>query len=486
MYSVTLVNLPTSSLRKPAEHSGIASLHAYLFSKGIDVAIIDAYANNIDIEECWLLLKQRIDRHPRMIVGFSPFVTSVNELITLGERIKNNFPDVLIIVGGHFATFHKEYLLREYLWLDAVVVGEGECSLYEYTVSPSSNIPGVLKRNTPFIPRPRIRNLDILPYQTRYLPPEKLKDEPLSLVTSKGCYAACTFCSIPAFYRNNTGSAQSVRSVGHLMGEIKVLIQMYQKNSFKIVDDNFFRITDKNDQFLVDLVAEIKKLGIDLIFRLSARPNDVTERRAKLLKEMGTNVVAIGGESAHEDSLVLFNKRLTIADSRRAARVLKKYGITTLMNFITFDPILDIDGLKSNLEFIKEHITFCVFHRINSHLWLRSTDSILQRLVDLGLVTGDINSFPYVSYRYKHPEVFLIKKYFDYYCAQNMRDYYAVVEILMAPNEPPTDETWKKYHEFMIQDTKMLEQLIKGCEEGALRETDVITEELFEDLKLFV
>ncbi|SHF22750.1 Radical SAM superfamily enzyme YgiQ, UPF0313 family [Seinonella peptonophila] len=486
MYSVTLINLPTSSIRKPAEHSGLASLHAYLTSKGIDASIIDAYANNIDIETCWSLIKRRINSHPQMIVGFTPFVTSVNELVVLGERIKKYYPDVFVIVGGHFATFHKEYLLDEFPWLDAVVVGEGEQSLYEYSTSPSDDTPGVLKRNTPFIPRPRIRNLDTLPYQTRYISPEKLKDEPLSLVTGRGCYAACTFCSIPTFYRNNSGPAQSARSVAHLLGEIKTLINKYQKNSFKIVDDNFFRVTDKNDQFLVDLVAEIKKLDIDLIFRLSARPNDITEKRAKLLKEMGTNVVAIGGESAHEDSLVLFNKRLTVADSRRAANILKENGITTLMNFITFDPILDISGLKLNLEFIKEHMNFCVFHRINSHLWLRSTDPILQKLLELGLVTGDTNSFPYVPYRYKCSEVYLIKKYFDYYCAKNMRDYYAVVETLMAPNELPTPEKWEKYHEFMIQDTSMLEQLIKNCEEGVLEETDVITEELFEDLRLFV
>lgn len=487
MYAVTLVNLPTTSIRRPAEHSGLASMHAFLNQSGVNVEIIDSYAENKDLEDCWSKIEKRIMQLPNMIIGFTPFVTSVAELLYIGEKIKNKYPKVFVIIGGHFATFHKEYLLNNYSWLDAVIVGEGELTLLEYSYSPiKEDIPGVMRRNTRFIPRARIKELDMLPFQTRYLSPEKLKDEPMSIVTGRGCYAACTFCSIPSFYKTNSGPAQTARSVHHIVNEIKELLEKYNKTSFKIVDDSFFRISDKDNLFLYDLVSEIKKINKNLIFRLSARPNDITNESARLLKEMGTSVVAIGGESAHEDSLTLFNKRITVNDTRRAANILRQSGIAVLMNFITFDPILDLQGLKENLQFIKEHASFCIFHRINSHLWLRATDPILKNLVDLGLVTGDVNSFPYVPYKYQHNEVFIVKKYFDYHCSKNMKDYYDVVERLMAPNEPQSKALWEKYYQYMVDDINILEQLIYKMEMGTLEDINVITNELFENLRLFV
>ncbi|MXQ55670.1 hypothetical protein [Shimazuella alba] len=108
-----------------------------------------------------MILQESRVRNSHMIVGFSPFVTSVKELVILGEKIKENYPNVFIIVGGHFAAFHKDYLLKEYVWLDvwldAVMLVKGELSLYEYCLSPTEKVAGVLKRNTGFKPRPRMR-----------------------------------------------------------------------------------------------------------------------------------------------------------------------------------------------------------------------------------------------------------------------------------------------------------------------------------------
>lgn len=465
---VLLINLPGESLRKPEEHCGLAFLKSYLDMNNIYVEIFDAYAKRKTLAETINFIESFITENmgKDLYICVSPFVTSHESFVVIGERIKRMFPKVYIIVGGHYASLNKEYLLKTYDWIDAIIVGEGEVSLYELLTKPGTeNIPGVYKRQFQdhFVKRDRIVNLDDLPFQSRYLTMDELEGQPLAITTSRGCYGECSFCSISSFYKLNGCIKQTYRSARSVSNEIHQLVKKFDIKSLKIVDDNFFR--GKSDVFLTNLIELTRDLNIK--YRLSARPNDITKYRAQKLKELGATVIGIGAESAHRKSLELFNKGIDISYSDEAIEILSAAKITTLVNFIMFNPIIDIDGLLENCLYVEKHMEHCLFHRINSHLWIRSTDPIVDRLVYMGLC--DRKGFPYIECRYQYKDVVEIKELFDIWCNSNMKEYYKFADILMAKGIKGNEETYFNYKKILIKDVDILKTLILLSKNGLLK-----------------
>lgn len=464
---VLLINLPGESVRKPEEHCGLAFLKAYLEEREIHTDILDAYATRKTVAECLQCIEKWLSegRREKNYVGISPFVTSHENFVAVGEYIKSILPDTIVFAGGHYASLNKEYLMRSYDWLDAIIVGEGEFSLYEMLVNSfDNNIAGVYKRNHKgnFMRRERIKDLDTLPFQARYLTPKELEGQPFAITTSRGCYGECSFCSISTFYKLNGCIKQTFRSAASVSKELHELVDKYHITSLKIVDDNFFR--DKSDDFLDGLVEELRDLNIT--FRLSARPNDISEHRAEKLRELGATVIGIGAESAHEDSLRLFNKGIDISYSDRAIKYLSDNGITCLVNFIMFNPIIDIDGVLTNCLFVEKHMEESLFHRINSHLWIRSTDPIVDKLAGLGLC--ERKGFPYIECKYKNDEIIKLREVFDIWCNSNMKEYYSYADILMAKGIVGNEEIYTKYKAMLKKDVVILKALAMMCKEGRL------------------
>lgn len=482
MKQVLLINLPGQSIRKSEEHCGIAFLHAFLKAKGVHSTILDAFALSMTIDECkqavkdWLASKECIT-----YIGIAPYVTSYNEFVLIGSYIKDISKNCYILAGGHFATLNKEYLLHNLNWLDGIIVGEGELTLYDVICSNNINIPGFYCRKfeDSFVKRERIANLDILPFQTRYLNEEQLKGQPYSITTSRGCYGHCSFCSIDSFYQYNSVKVkQTYRSAQSVSEEIHELVDKYGASSFKIVDDNFFR--DYSDDFLEELVNLLS--DVNVTFRLSARPNDITRNRARLLKELGVRIVGIGVESADEESLKIFNKGLGIDSSEKAIALLKEQNIACLANFIMFNPIIDLEGIEKNCKFVKEHQGDSIFHRINSHLWLRSTDPITVKLHMMGLCEN--KGFPYVIYKYKHKEIELLKKLYDRWCSNNMKLYYSYADVLMANGIVGYEDIYMKYKMLLSDDIYVLEKLISSVKknvnyDGCVRIVDRLIKERY-------
>lgn len=461
-----LVNLPSESLRTPEEHCGLAALDAFLNSKGIKCDILDSYALNYTLQKTKDKIYQWAQQNAncRCIIGISPFITSYDAFIGIGKYIKHHFNHVEVVAGGHYATLNKETLMKKHLWLDAIIVGEGEYSLLEYSLkSKGTFVKGVFDRSNTFVYRERIIDLDRLPFQTRYLTLEQLHGQPFALYTSRGCYAECSFCSISSFYKTNTHNIkQTFRSAKSVADEIKGLVSKYHIHNIKIIDDNFFR--NHENQFIKDLIHELEH--VDISFRLSARPNDVTKERGVLLKQLNVKIVAIGVESTHMESLQLFNKGINVQHSINAINILNSNDIACLANFIMFTPIIDLEHLKNNCDFVKQNVEHCIFHRINSHLWVRATDPIVKNLVDMGLC--ETGGFPYLKYKYRHHIVDQIKRLFDLWCEPTMKYYYENVDPLMALGKYSNEEYFEKYKSILLKDIEILSNLINMAQSKQL------------------
>ena len=464
-----LINLPGESIRKPEEHCGLAFLKAYIEMNHIDVQVLDAYALRLDLSETLEKIDEWLDKcnNNEVFVGISPFVTSHESFVKVGEYIKEKKKNCYVFAGGHYASLNRKILIDKYSWLDAIIVGEGELTLLDFMRRGlCEDIPGLYtgQDTNDFKFRDRIQNLDDLPFQARYLSIEQLDGQPMAITTSRGCYGDCSFCSISSFYKLNGNLKQTFRSADSVADEIEMLVDKYGITSLKIVDDNFFR--NSSDLFLERLADRIEKLRLSI--RLSARPNDITDNRARLLKKMGATIVGIGAVSADEKSLRFFNKGIGIDSSERAIELLNKYNITCLANYIMFNPIIDLKGLEKNLDFIDRYKYTSVFHRINSHLWIRSTDPLVSKLMEYALC--DDKGFPYVECRYSDDNVYEIMLLFDRWCNHNMDSYYENVDVLMAKGIGGNENYDKAYRKILLEDIQILRKLINLAKNNELEE----------------
>lgn len=487
MVSILLINLPGESLRMPEEHCGLAFLKAYLDRQGIETQILDAYALRYTLEETKSRIKKWMEISPTKMhfVGISPFVTSHDSFVKIGEYIKKINPECYVLAGGHYASLNRKVIMDSNPWLDAIIVGEGELTLLELIKRGiKSDIPGLYvgQDDNDFVFRNRIINLDELPFQSRYLSIEQLHGQPMAITTSRGCYGECSFCSISSFYKLNGNIKQTFRSASSVSEEIHQLVEQYGIKNLKIVDDNFFR--NRSDSFLEELAEKISELKLSI--RLSARPNDITPYRTELLKKMGVTIIGIGAESADEKSLEFFNKGIGIEASERAIEMLDNNDITCLVNYIMFNPIIDIDGVKKNLDFIKKYKDKAVFHRINSHLWIRSTDPLVKKLKEMKLCKD--TGFPYVDCRYANSDVQMIMNLFDKWCDHNMKKYYKYADVLMAKGINGNEQCEYEYRKLLNEDVVVLEELINFCQKGTLEleGTKFIDECLLKDNNLLL
>jgi len=128
----------------------------------------------------------RMYQHPPNVCGFSCYVWNEKYCLNLAEKIKQNFPHVKIVFGG--AQANARFL--DYLFVDSVILAEGEESFVDFLTS---------ERPQKLYDRRRLTNLEIPSPYTSGIFDKLLEDNPnalwsMTFETNRGCPYACTFC----------------------------------------------------------------------------------------------------------------------------------------------------------------------------------------------------------------------------------------------------------------------------------------------------
>ncbi len=188
------------------QNLGLRSIAAYLQQKGLYTRIEPC--QNVAPEA---LLSKVQELNPR-IIGFSLiFQRMLPDFAALLKYFRDHGVDAHFTIGGHFATLEPVEILKIIPELDSVVRHEGELTLYELCENVDrpthwEDIKGLAYRQNGSTvvteARSLIRDLDVLPFPTRSGSTAKHRDVGISsIVTSRGCYYDCSFCSIQEFYR---------------------------------------------------------------------------------------------------------------------------------------------------------------------------------------------------------------------------------------------------------------------------------------------
>ena len=343
------------------ENLGLRYIASSLEAKGHCVAIVP-FNSPRDMDSA---VKQTIAFAPD-IAGLSMVFTSrAREFCDLAARLREAGFRGHLIAGGPFASFNCEKVLNDFPAFDSVALGEGEelmCNLAS-SLDRLDAVPGLCYRGVEGQLRtnPATGNadkLDDLPWPKRTTF-HSYFDKPIaSILTSRGCWRECAFCSINAWYERGGGKKFRIRSVANIVAEIADLYHRHGVRIFNFQDDNFFL---PNPVKAVERFAAVRdglwQAGVtEIAIAVKARPDSITEESIRILDQLGLFRVFLGVENASENGLRNLNRRNTVTQILNALRVLNNFDIHIAYNLLMFEPDTVLDEVLVNLRFMERHI----------------------------------------------------------------------------------------------------------------------------------
>jgi len=310
---------------------GIAYISSMLKKAGHETKIIDMNIQKFDYR------KKNYDDYD--LVGISVDTVRSNIAYKIAKHIKTK--NVKVVLGGPHASAEANEILKNQI-ADYVVIGEGEKSFLDLVESLENGelypeIPGIayMKRDELKVFQSKfINDLDSIPFPDRESLPLKLYRTKFdgktatSIITSRGCPFDCEFCSASQFM----GIKWRKRSVDNVMEEIKMLAKKLGYRSLIFFDDNF----TMDPKRVIKISEEILKNDLRISWWAFSRADEVIghEDMIEAMSKAGCKMLFVGFESASDDVLKEYGKKLTSSIALSVSKILKKYKIDLFASFI--------------------------------------------------------------------------------------------------------------------------------------------------------
>lgn len=259
--------------------------------------------------------------------------------IRLAQAIKDANPHIKIVFVGPHVTVLPEESLRDCPAIDFVCRKEFDYSVIELAQGKSPDkVLGVSYRENGAVvhnaDRPQIQNLDALPHVTdvykrdlditRYDVPF-LRHPYVSLYTTRGCPAQCTFCLWP---QTLSGHPWRKRSTDDVIREMAKAKEYWPDVKEFFFDDDTFNIQKART---MELCAKLKPLT--LTWSCTSRVTTDYDT-LKAMKEAGCRLLIVGYESGDPQILKNIKKGATIERARQFTRDCHKLGLVIHGDFI--------------------------------------------------------------------------------------------------------------------------------------------------------
>lgn len=330
---------------------GIMSLSGYLKKFGFQTDVLIANLENDLISKV-----KQIDPD---VIGISALTPEHSWLINISKLIKQELPELPIIVGGVHAILYPQKIL-DIPYVDFVCLGEGEKALHGLLSGKNpSGIKGIAYKTGESYRHNEQETLlgnlsshfdDRNIYYDRY---SSLKADHLKqFYSSRGCPFKCSFCFNKQLSAVFKGHGRYLRSKEpqHFISEIESVMKNSPTRSVYFADDLFTLNTKWLSEFLP---LYSKKVGLP--FMCVTRANLMTEEIAAMLKKAGCHTISFGVETGNEHiRKTVLKKNVTDKQLLDCASVLKKHGIriqTSNMFALPHETLDDaLDTIELNIK----------------------------------------------------------------------------------------------------------------------------------------
>lgn len=339
---------------------GAGYIASVLSEHGFDVTLLD-------FREGPRAILDRIRALDPLVIGLSIiFQYYTPDFAELTSYLRRHGVTAVICAGGHYPSLEPAETLQALADIDFVARFEGEQTLLEVAQrlhegrdwkdvqSIAYMEDGALKATAL---RPLISDLDSLPFpKRRSFDYHCLGIRATSLLASRGCPRACSFCSIRRFYSIPPGAIRRTRSPENVLQE---MLALYRDNGVRIFlfqDDDFSLISRRDREWarrFVDCLGE-SELDGKVMWKISCRSDEVEEETFAAFRSAGLYMVYLGIESGNPSGLEVLNKRITVEQNLNAVRTLKSVGLRYDFGFMLFDPSSSVQSVLDNVRFLRK------------------------------------------------------------------------------------------------------------------------------------
>lgn len=337
---LTLLHPPHTAIgsRIPKENLppfGLLCLGGPLIDDGHQVTLINADLEPMDLG-CALdkVVRSKPDA---ILIGHSGSTSAHPTILTWTHALKAALPDVTIIYGGVYPTYHWQEILTQHSQIDLIVRGEGEQTIRDLVQSIQAPhlIPGVAYRSidgspkaTP--PAPMIRDLDA--YRIGW----ELIDfdahsywggrKAVIMQFSRGCPHLCTYCGQRGFW-----TRWRHRDPIAFAKEIAWLYRTHGVRLINLADENPTSSPKAWRAFLDAMIAE----DVPVTIIGSTRADDIVRDKdiLHLYRKAGVIRFLLGLEGTSQTTLATIKKGGSRTKDQDAIRLLRENGLIGLCTF---------------------------------------------------------------------------------------------------------------------------------------------------------
>jgi anaerobic magnesium-protoporphyrin IX monomethyl ester cyclase len=338
---------------------GILYCATVLAKEGVEVSVLDQAAKGLSTAQA----AEWVKKENPDVVGLSVLGTSLKETGKIANLVKQENPNISVVLGNYHPTFNAERILKKYTDVDVVVRGEGEDTCLELSKSLQNEeglkkVDGITYRDkdgkivaTP--ERPLIKDVDSLPfpdrglidceYASRIFGIKTATKKFTSLLSSRGCPFNCTFCAC----RNFARGVWRPRSVENIVDELELLYSQGYRE-FLFVDDNF----TLNPRRVVEFCRLLKKRKLGVSWFCDSRVDNCGYDTFREMVKAGCRTLYFGMESANQRILDYYDKRITPQQSKIASRNARRAGFDIIVgSFIVGAPDETRREIQNTLQF---------------------------------------------------------------------------------------------------------------------------------------
>lgn len=277
-----------------------------------------------------------------------------NEQVSIVKNLRKRYPKAKYIAGGPHVNCFQEECLKIF---DSLILGDGEESIIQAVKDiNSSGLQKIYEQKGPI-------DINNYPFPRRkYLPKSTIARKGLvsvkkkrgyedlwstTVIFSRGCPYNCAFCAMPQIKKYNLG--MRFRDPKLVEDEIEYLKHDYDIRALNFLDELVMPLTEK------EAVPHLEAIGrTGIVWKGQCRVDGVTKETARLMKESGCAVMAMGNESVSQKSLDIINKQINIQRAKESIKLLKENDIEVRIYMIIGLPGEPKDIVKQTWDFIEE------------------------------------------------------------------------------------------------------------------------------------
>lgn len=354
---ILIVNPPHLSIGSRIPHEqlpplGLLCIGGPLIDAGHDVTLLDAELGPLSHNE---ITQQVVKHSPEvLLIGHSGSTSAHPIVVELTNCFRKELPNIKIIYGGVFPTYHFRDILTHEPQIDIIVRGEGEVSVSKLIAAIENNdeldsVDGIAFRRDGQIvetpPATMIEDLDTYRVGWELVNLKRYSyyggKQAVVMQFSRGCPHLCNYCGQRGFW-----ARWRHRDPQKFAREIAWLHRTHGVELVNLADEN----PTVNKAIWRELCEAIIAENINITIIGSTRADDIV-RDADILhlyRKAGVARFLMGMENTDEATLKKIRKGGATQKDREAIRLLRQHGILSLATWVTdFAEVTNRDFIRS-------------------------------------------------------------------------------------------------------------------------------------------